>query len=184
MSLANSEKEQSKQGQEAEEKRTVPLRAMAHPLRLRILSVLTRTAMGASDVAAELDIENSLASYHLRELASAGLIEVVERDEDAERPVGRPPILYRYVLDYEDRLDRSEGRDAVFALMVQDLTRRFAAMQSRHRIVDGEFWLSEETYKEICDLADRMSELMHDRALPPRTEGAFHASITVSVFGL
>lgn len=157
---------------------------MAHPLRLRILSVLTGTEMGASDVAAELGISNASASYHLRELAGAGLIEVIEAGEEGERPVGRPPIRYRYVADFQGRLDRSDGRDAVFAVMLQDLTRRFALMKSQHRIDDAEVWLPEEAWREICELSDRISELVHAEAVPPRSEGARHTSITVSLFGL
>ena len=44
------------------------LRAMAHPVRLRILSLLTAEAMSAADVARALDLTHANASYHLRVL--------------------------------------------------------------------------------------------------------------------
>ncbi len=52
------------------------LRAGAHPVRLRILSLLTGSAMSAAEIARELDLTHANASYHLQVLARAG--EVVE----------------------------------------------------------------------------------------------------------
>jgi len=54
------------------------LRARAHPLRLRMLSLLTRAALSAAELARELEVSQALASYHLRRLADAGLVELVE----------------------------------------------------------------------------------------------------------
>ena len=44
------------------------LRSVAHPLRLRMLSLLTGTSMSAAEVARELEITHANASYHLRQL--------------------------------------------------------------------------------------------------------------------
>jgi DNA-binding transcriptional ArsR family regulator len=52
------------------------MRAMAHPLRLRILSLLTGSEMTAADVARELGLTHANASYHLRHLLAAGTIEI------------------------------------------------------------------------------------------------------------
>lgn len=51
---------------------TAELRALAHPLRLRILSLLTGQAMSAAEVARALGCTQANASYHLRLLASVG----------------------------------------------------------------------------------------------------------------
>ncbi|HYG92184.1 MAG TPA: helix-turn-helix domain-containing protein, partial [Nocardioides sp.] len=56
------------------------LRAAAHPLRLRMLSLLTGSAMSAAEVARELDITHANASYHLRVLRDAGEV-VVDGEE-------------------------------------------------------------------------------------------------------
>ena len=56
----------------------VPLRAFSHPLRLRLLSLLTGTAMSAAEVSRELGTTQANASYHLRRLEAAGLLRVVE----------------------------------------------------------------------------------------------------------
>ena len=65
---------------------------MAHPLRLRMLSLLTGTAMSAAEVARELDITHANASYHLRILLESG--EIVEAGE--ERIRGGVAKKYRY----------------------------------------------------------------------------------------
>ncbi|TLF25906.1 helix-turn-helix domain-containing protein, partial [Microbacterium sp. 5K110] len=65
------------------------LRATAHPLRLRLLSLLTGAALSAAEAGRELGVSQAAASYHLRVLERAGLIRVVEvvrlRGGDAKR---------------------------------------------------------------------------------------------------
>ncbi|GAA2129376.1 helix-turn-helix domain-containing protein [Nocardioides bigeumensis] len=52
------------------------LRAIAHPVRNRVLAELTaQGSMRAADVARELDIPANQASFHLRQLAKYGLVE-------------------------------------------------------------------------------------------------------------
>jgi DNA-binding transcriptional ArsR family regulator len=59
------------------------LRAIAHPVRNRILTELGASgSMRAADVARELDIPANQASFHLRQLAKYGL---VEEDREAAR---------------------------------------------------------------------------------------------------
>jgi DNA-binding transcriptional ArsR family regulator len=55
------------------------MRAMAHPLRLRILEVLRDGPSTATKLADELGESSGATSYHLRILAKAGLVE----DDDA-----------------------------------------------------------------------------------------------------
>ena len=55
---------------------TSSLRAMAHPLRLRMLSLLTGAELSAAEVARELGITHANASYHLRVLLDACELEV------------------------------------------------------------------------------------------------------------
>ena len=50
------------------------LRAAGHPLRLRMLSLLTGAELSAAEVARELDLTHANASYHLRLLENAGLL--------------------------------------------------------------------------------------------------------------
>ena len=68
------------------------LRATAHPVRLRILSLLTAEAMSAAEVARTLEITHANASYHLRLLHDAGEL-VVESEEKIRGGVAK---RYRY----------------------------------------------------------------------------------------
>ena len=66
-----------------EQREVSAMRATAHPLRLRILSLLTGAEMSAAEVARELEVTHANASYHLRLLADAGLL--VEAGEEKIR---------------------------------------------------------------------------------------------------
>jgi DNA-binding transcriptional ArsR family regulator len=163
------------------QERLVSLRAMAHPLRLRILSLTTGAALSAAELADELGIAHAAASYHARQLADAGLLQVVD-DEGERRGPGRPPVRYRYVP--VDALDRTEGEDELWDATAQDMGRRLR-LRTRHRVgADGEVWMTPEDFEEVSVLAQRISDLMHERALPPRAEGAVHASVSVYAFEL
>ncbi len=71
---------------------TSALRAAAHPVRLRMLSLLTGTAMSAAEVARELDLTHANASYHLRQLLDADEL-VVDSEEKIRGGVAK---RYRY----------------------------------------------------------------------------------------
>ena len=68
------------------------LRATAHPVRLRILSLLTAEAMSAAEVARALELTHANASYHLRQLHDVGEL-VVESEEKIRGGVAK---RYRY----------------------------------------------------------------------------------------
>jgi DNA-binding transcriptional ArsR family regulator len=158
----------------------LPLRAMAHPARVRVLSLLTGVAMSATDVASELGIEHAVSSYHLRRLLDAGLIEVVEGERAAR--VGRTPILYTVSQTLDGRLDRSEGEEAAFAAMVADLGRRHRAIR-RHRFEsDAEVWLKPLVWDRLTALAKEMNAIVVANARRPRTRGTRRGSVTTLVF--
>src|SRR4051794_6314688 len=70
------------------------LRSIAHPVRLRILSMLTAQPMSAAEVARELGLTHANASYHLRVLHDAGELVV----ESEEKIRGGTAKRYRYVV--------------------------------------------------------------------------------------
>lgn len=55
------------------------VKAYAHPLRIRILSVLDNRVASPSEIAEELGTPLSNTSYHVRQLAALGLVELVDR---------------------------------------------------------------------------------------------------------
>jgi len=63
------------------------IRALAHPVRLELLSIVSRAAeMTTADAARELDISHGLASHHLHQLAKYGFVEQVDGRDNRERP--------------------------------------------------------------------------------------------------
>ncbi|QKW38206.1 winged helix-turn-helix transcriptional regulator [Actinomadura sp. NAK00032] len=162
----------------------VPLRALANPLRVRIVSLLTGTAMSATEVAEELGLAHGSASYHLRQLAAAGFLEQVGDEPSAATPGrGRAPKRYRYDPTSADRLDRSSGR-LLQSAMFTDLRRRLEAMTVQRLSADAEVWISPEDWERARALVAEAVDLVHRGALPPRSEGSVHVSVTTLLFEL
>ena len=66
---------------------TAAMRAFAHPVRLALHELLMRAGtMTAADAAREVGVSQALASYHLRQLAKAGLVTQAEPRDERERP--------------------------------------------------------------------------------------------------
>ncbi len=53
------------------------VRALAHPLRVQILAALERRTASPNELAEELEAPLGNVSYHVRQLASAGLVRLV-----------------------------------------------------------------------------------------------------------
>jgi DNA-binding transcriptional ArsR family regulator len=56
-----------------------PERALAHPLRARLLSELTEREASPVELAAEMEQPLGVVSYHVRVLAQAGMLDLVDR---------------------------------------------------------------------------------------------------------
>lgn len=171
----------------AEPASTGSLRATAHPLRLRMLSLLTGTAMSASEVARELDVTQANASYHLRVLARAGL--VVEAGEEQIR--GGVAKRYRHPWDAEERNtvppgDDPAGREQYLRTMGAELVRRgrLRKPKSHSFTADAEMWVSPEVRDQVAALVKEAAMLVHAEAQPPRTPGTVHVTLTTAFFEL
>ena len=88
------------------EGRRAALRAMAHPVRLRILSLLTGAALTAAEVARELELTHANASYHLRNLLAGGMIQV----DGEEKIRGGVAKRYRYHAAHDQQPTRARSR--------------------------------------------------------------------------
>ena len=63
------------------------IRALAHPLRLELQSIVGRAGrITTADAARELGISHGLASHHLHQLAKYGFVEQVGGADNRERP--------------------------------------------------------------------------------------------------
>ena len=100
------------------------LRAMAHPVRLRIMSLLTGAPLTAAEVARELGITHANASYHLRNLLAGGLI--VSAGEEKIR--GGVAKRYRYDTDHDQQRRRGPMTDEqhrmAYTAIAHELIRR------------------------------------------------------------
>ncbi|MBB6626811.1 winged helix-turn-helix transcriptional regulator [Nocardioides sp. KIGAM211] len=163
------------------------LRAVAHPLRLQILSLLTGAAMSAAELARELGTTHANASYHLRVLADAG--EVVEAGEETIR--GGVAKRYRHVWDARtkdpDATPRPEGDlTPDVQAMATELTRRFAGRghPTGVALCDAELWVDPEVWESVLALTAQASRLIHESARPPHADGAVHVNLTMAAFGM
>jgi DNA-binding transcriptional ArsR family regulator len=98
------------------------LRAIAHPLRGRLLGALRETGPAtATELAERFDESSGATSYHLRQLARYGFI--VEDEEQASRRERRWRAAAKFTSwDDEDFIEQPGGREAADA--VHDLQRR------------------------------------------------------------
>lgn len=159
------------------------LRAMAHPLRLRILSLLTGTAMSAAEVARELDLTHANASYHLRLLSAAGLLA----DAGVESIRGGRAKRYRYDVDAPaqssgDREDAALFYRAIATELERRAARRVGGKGTKSTSGDAELWVSSgEWAKAVDDVTSAVRDL-HRAAVPAGSPGARHVSITTALF--
>ena len=162
-------------------------RAWAHPLRLRIMSLLTGVELSAAEVARELDITQANASYHLRRLADAGELQVT----GTVKVRGGVAKKYRYVARADPAAGQSgvgpEARQARMQQLRQaldaELRRRIPLVSPGPEVfADAEVWLAPEDLTQVRELLHRASMLAHDRAQPPRTDGAEHISLVTWIF--
>ena len=157
------------------------MRATAHPLRLRMISLLNNQALSAAEVARELDITHANASYHLRTLADAGLLTVVSE----EKIRGGVAKRYQHPWDQIKMVGPDatpEDYAAYVAAMAQEMTRRYGAQRRPGTLVDAEMWVTPEVWERVSELVQQASRLIHSEAQPPRTEGTMHVNLTVGAF--
>lgn len=158
------------------------LRVLAHPVRLRILSLLTGVAMSAAEAARELGETQANVSYHLRRLHEAGLLDV------AEEVRIRGGLAKRYRHDPESGAHFTSAnpreKQLLLATMAEELKRRseFRALGERASTTDAEMWVDRETWEKALAHAHELSRLLHSAARPPRTRGTIPVSATVSLF--
>lgn len=175
---------------------TSRLRAAAHPVRLRILSLLTGAELSAAEVARELDLTHANASYHLRQLAAAGLL-VVAGEEKVRGGVAK---RYRHPWREEDLSPDgppSVGEEAMFLrAAAEELVRRGGlAVREEARATppgetprprgysaDAEVWLDAEVWARVVQLLKDAGDLVHDHARPPRTPGTLHVNLSAFAF--
>jgi len=157
------------------------LRATAHPLWLRILSLLTAEAMSAAEVARALEITHANASYHLRRLHDVGALVLA----DEEKIRGGIAKRYRYDASRDVARDKPglDERVAYARAMAAETERRLLeAAPGTATSSDLESWVDVQTWHRALDLLHEASHLLHAAARPAGTPGTVHVSATHSAF--
>ena len=131
------------------------LRAIAHPMRTRILDEISaRGSMRAADIARELDIPANQASFHLRQLAKYGLIE-----EDTGAARDRRDRVWQlvspqgYLISLSQLEQQPGGRAAATAF-------RRTAREWGHVVVDAAYAETDEPHirRTLTDVPLRLTE--------------------------
>ncbi|NRQ37456.1 helix-turn-helix transcriptional regulator [Nonomuraea sp. NN258] len=130
------------------------LKAVAHPLRVRLLGLLRLDGPAtASELGREVGESSGSTSYHLRELAKYGFIE-----EDPERRDGRERrwrARHRFTSWNSRELAESpEGREAVRIMHLRQVE---AVSRWFQEFADDDTWPPEWT--EVAGMSDEVVEL-------------------------
>jgi DNA-binding transcriptional ArsR family regulator len=157
------------------------LRATAHPLRLRMLSLLTAEAMSAAELARALDVTHANASYHLRVLHDADQV-VVAGEEKVRGGIAK---RYRYDATRAVPAPSSGPADRI-------ADARAAAAEIERRMLDVapgpgcygdlETWVPVEVLHRALMLMKEATALLHEEARPAGTSDTVHVSATVQAF--
>src|SRR5690348_5619476 len=148
------------------------IRALAHPLRLELQSIVGRSGqITAADAARELGISHALASHHLRQLAKYGFVEQVEGADARERPWRLVHTSYS-----AEGIDERAGGAAALAVLEQVTGERAVEDLIEWHERRGEWsegWRSHTgvgrstlylTEQEVIELTDAMDSLLAEYA--------------------
>ena len=141
------------------------LRAIAHPVRTRILEEMSATGpVRAADVAQDLGIPANQASFHLRQLAKYGLIEEApEEARDKRDRVWRPTAPQGFSVNLSQLADAPGGRTAVEVF-------RNSKMAALHEVVDRAFAMGREDGSGVFAVSDHAIRLTDEEAHELRGE--------------
>jgi DNA-binding transcriptional ArsR family regulator len=155
------------------------LRALGHPTRLRMLTMMWSGPMSAAGLATELGISHGLASQHLRTLDRVGLVELAE----VRSKRGGRERLYRTVKG-SPLSDQKHAQPLLIEAIITNLRQRVADWRpdSSAVVTDADLWLTPEQWTDIRERLHALTAEMHDRASPPHTPGTVPIALMVLGF--
>ncbi len=174
------------------------LKALAHPLRIQILDLLSaHSALTASGIAELVGESSGSTSYHLRQLARHGFIqEVAERGTGRERWWERRPGGLRVGLpeDPDDvaaiattlavALEFEKARARKIQSLLENSQTLDRAWLDVTRLTTTATWLTADQMAEVGEAWDRFSETLERYSHQERTPGARPAQIHFNLFPL
>jgi DNA-binding transcriptional ArsR family regulator len=161
------------------------LRALAHPLRIRILRALSISGeLTATEASEQVGESPAACSFHLRQLAKYGYVEEGERGPGRRRPWRRVATSVRYELEQED----AESGMAAAALAgvlrkgyvdrIRRAAEQYHAQPAEWRRATGHsdftVWATPQEVREIDEKIMALLRQYNDRVDDPakRPEGA------------
>jgi DNA-binding transcriptional ArsR family regulator len=173
------------------------VKALAHPLRIRILAILEDRVASPSEIAEQLDAPLGNVSYHVRQLAELGLISLVR-----ETPV-RGTLEHHYRAEIRPRItDKawSSAPDIVKHATVSATLSQIGAGVNRAAgeggfskdnahlsriplVLDAEGW--NEIARELNSLLDRVEKIQrgsNKRLLKQNHDGELRGELVMMLF--
>lgn len=158
------------------------LRALAHPVRLRMVSLAWNAPLSAAELARELGISHALASQHLRKLDAVGLVRL------AEVRANRGGRERRYVAVHGSPLSdqRHEGAPLLAEALAHNLRARAArrAPDAPGVTSDLELWVEPEVWEDFRHRLAALFDELHEAARAPHAPGTVGIGATVMAFPL
>lgn len=164
------------------------LRALAHPLRLRLLSyLLTMGPRTARQCAEALDDTGANCSYHLRHLAGFGLVERVAQPRDAdqrERPWRATATGFDFGTDPTDP-ETGPMHGSLLSLRLDEHVRLFRSYLDHERELSAPWRRAAAlsgyglllTADELADLTERLDAVIRPYISATRPEVPEHAAL-------
>lgn len=163
---------------------SVTLRAFAHPLRLRLLSLLTGAAMSAAEAARELGESQANVSYHVRRLHEAGLLTLAEEVQVR----GGRALRYRHDPGSGPATAQGGAEDLrmLAAALAEEVQRRARLRDPGppRTFTDTEVWVALEEWSALVERASELGEELHRAARAPRSPGAIPVSASLLFFAM
>lgn len=146
-----------------------------------MLSLLRGGAMSAAELARELGISQAAASYHLRRLAGAGMVELAE--ERINRG-GRERRYRRRELSLPP--PTSSERLAFMRVVLGEAERKLelADLSSPATTGDEDVWVDRHAWETIIARTRTVLRDLEAGAVPAGTPGAVRVSASVLLFAL
>lgn len=162
------------------------LRATAHPIRLRLLSLVTGAAMSAAEAGRHLGISQASASYHFRVLERADLVRVIEvikvRGGEAKR-YRHDSSAQPFDVDAPRERLPLEDRQVYVEALVEELRRRSALRTDGPALsTDAELWIAPELWRRVVRHIGHATTILHAAAQRPGTPGTAPVSMTLAMF--
>ncbi len=159
------------------------LRAVAHPVRLRILSLLTAEAMSAAEIGRALDLTHANASYHVRVLLDAGEL-VLDSEEKVRGGIAK---RYRYVVggDPQRTAEPETNEDMIAwqrATHVETVRRLTHRVEGPGASSDIETWVTPQDWERATTAINEAMVMLHEQARPRGTDGTIHVSASSQGF--